>query len=50
MAIPTIVSSFYGMNIAGGMPFDQWWWFPVLLSVAASAAVAAILVKKDLFR
>ena len=50
MAIPTIVSSFYGMNIAGGMPLDQFWWFPVLLSVVIAAIVALILVKKDMFR
>lgn len=50
MAIPTIVSSFYGMNVVGGMPFDQVWWFPLLLSVVLSVIVAMILVKKDLFR
>lgn len=49
MSIPTIVSSFYGMNIGGGMPLDQFWWFPVALSVALSLGAAVILVKKDMF-
>lgn len=50
MAIPTIVSSFYGMNVIGGMPFDQFWWFPVALSAFIGMIVALILVKKDMFR
>lgn len=50
MAIPTIVSSFYGMNIGGGMPFDQYWWFPLALSGFLGLIVALILVKKDMFR
>lgn len=51
MAIPTIVSSFYGMNISGGgMPFDQYWWFPVALSALLALIVAVILVKKDMFK
>ncbi len=49
MSIPTIVSSFYGMNIAGGMPLDQFWWFPVALSVVLSLIAAIILIKKDMF-
>jgi magnesium transporter len=49
MSIPTIVSSFYGMNIGGGMPLDQFWWFPVALSVALCLGAAIILVKKDMF-
>ncbi len=50
MAIPNIVSSFYGMNVTGGMPLDQLWWFPVLLSAALAVVVTVILVKKDMFR
>lgn len=50
MAIPTIVSSFYGMNVIGGMPLDHIWWFPLLISGVLSVIVAMILVKKDLFR
>lgn len=49
MAIPTIVSSFYGMNIGGGLPLDQFWWFPVALSVALCVIAAVIMVKKDMF-
>lgn len=49
MSIPTIVSSFYGMNIGGGMPLDQFWWFPVALSVALCLAAAVIMIKKDMF-
>ncbi|MEA5012297.1 MAG: magnesium transporter CorA family protein [Angelakisella sp.] len=49
MSIPTILSSFYGMNIAGGMPLDQFWWFPVALSVVLSLIAAIILIKKDMF-
>ncbi|MCI9194461.1 MAG: magnesium transporter CorA family protein [Angelakisella sp.] len=49
MSIPTIVSSFYGMNIGGGMPLDQFWWFPVALSIALAIGAAVILVKKDMF-
>ncbi len=50
MSIPTIVSSFYGMNISGGgMPLDQFWWFPVALSAALCVAAVVILVKKDMF-
>ncbi len=49
MSIPTIVSSFYGMNVTGGMPLDHLWWFPVVLSVALSVAAVVILMKKDMF-
>ena len=49
MSIPTIVSSFYGMNVSGGLPLDQFWWFPVALSAALSIAAVVILVKKDMF-
>ncbi len=41
MAVPTIVFSFYGMNVEG-LPVVQWAWFPVL--VAAVICVVAILV------
>ena len=49
MSIPTIVSSFYGMNVSGGLPLDQFWWFPVALSAALSIAAVVILLKKDMF-
>lgn len=50
MAIPNIVSSFYGMNISQGMPFDQFWWFPLALSGLLCVIVTAILMKKDMFK
>lgn len=47
MAIPTIVSSFYGMNVAG-MPLPHFW-VPVSISVAAMGVVAFVLVKLGMF-
>lgn len=41
MAVPTIVFSFYGMNVEG-LPLIQWPWFPVV--IAAFICVAAIVV------
>lgn len=53
MSIPTMVSSFYGMNVNHvGMPFaDSPWgfWIVVALSVALSGLVAWIFSKKNLF-
>lgn len=40
MAVPTIVFSFYGMNV-DGLPFVGWAWFPVV--VAAIICIAAII-------
>lgn len=50
MAIPTIVTGFYGMNILGGLPWDQFWWSPVLISVILSLILALILYKKGMFK
>ena len=47
MAIPTMVSSFYGMNVEG-LPFPVFW-MPILLSVVLTILVAIALVKKGLF-
>lgn len=47
MSIPTIVSSFYGMNVTG-LPFPNFW-FPVALSVGIVGIVALILVKMNMF-
>lgn len=47
MAIPTMISSFYGMNVQG-LPLP-YFWFPCVLSVIATAVVAAILIKKNMF-
>ncbi|MBR5239689.1 MAG: magnesium transporter CorA family protein, partial [Clostridia bacterium] len=48
MAIPNIVTSFYGMNIQGGIPMDQFWWFPLAISIVAICVTAWILIKKDM--
>lgn len=44
MAVPTIVFSFYGMNVEG-LPLVQWSWFPVV--VAAVICIGAILVIRN---
>ncbi|SDN62488.1 magnesium transporter CorA family protein [Acetanaerobacterium elongatum] len=48
MAIPSIISGFYGMNVTG-LPLTNLWWFPIVLSVVAMVVVGFILVKKKLF-
>ena len=47
MVIPTMVSSFYGMNVEG-LPFPVFW-MPILLSVVLTILVAIALVKKGMF-
>ncbi len=48
MAIPTMVSSFYGMNVEGlPVPF---FWFPLVLSILLTAIVAVVLVKTHMFK
>ena len=47
MAIPTMVASFYGMNVEG-IPMPVFW-FPVGVSVLATVVVAVILIKKNMF-
>lgn len=44
MAIPTIIFSFYGMNV-NGLPFAGWWWPPVVL--AAVICLVAILLLRS---
>ena len=44
MAIPTIIFSFYGMNVEG-LPLIEWAWFPVI--VAAAICVAAIFILRS---
>ena len=48
MAIPTMVFSFYGMNVAN-LPFAWSWVFPLVISVVMSLVVALVFIKKDLF-
>ena len=47
MAIPNIIFSFYGMNVAG-LPFPQWW-FPTGLAIVACIIATIIFIKKDMF-
>ncbi len=47
MAIPNIIFSFYGMNVAG-LPFPQWW-FPTGLAIVACIVATIIFIKKDMF-
>lgn len=42
MAIPTIIFSFYGMNVEG-LPLIEWWWFPVIIAAIVCLAVGLIL-------
>jgi len=52
MAIPTMVFSFYGMNIgteSGTLPFAGTIWVPLAVSVVATFIAGVILYKKDLF-
>ncbi len=48
MAIPTMVSSFYGMNVEG-LPLPMFW-FPLVLSAGLTIAVAIVLVKTHMFK
>ncbi|MBC8570102.1 magnesium transporter CorA family protein [Zongyangia hominis] len=47
MAVPTIVSSFYGMNVPN-IPFPNFW-FPIAVSIVLMLIVTVILIKKDMF-
>lgn len=47
MAIPNIIFSWYGMNVAG-LPVPVWW-FPTLLAVIACLIAVLIFRKKDMF-
>lgn len=48
MAIPTMIASFYGMNVGGTIPFPNFW-FVVLLSLGITAIAWYILYKKKMF-
>lgn len=48
MTIPTMVFSYYGMNVAGlQLPV---WWFPLLLSVLSAAVALIVLIKLKMFK
>ena len=42
MAIPTIIFSFYGMNVEG-LPFIEWCWVPILIAAVLCIVTVAIL-------
>ncbi len=42
MAVPTIIFSFYGMNVEG-LPLTSWWWFPLILTAAMCIIAIAAL-------
>lgn len=48
MAIPNMVSGFYGMNVSG-LPLP-YFWFPVCVTVVLIAIVGIILLKKGMFK
>ncbi len=47
MAIPTIIASFYGMNVTG-IPVPQFW-FPVAVSAVVVLVATIILIKTNMF-
>ncbi len=47
MSVPTMVSSFYGMNVSG-LPMPVFW-VPLVLSILGMLIVAIILIKKNMF-
>ena len=49
LTIPNIIFGFYGMNITGGLPIDQFWWVPLVIALVLIAIVAVILKRRDLF-
>lgn len=49
LTIPNIIFGFYGMNITGGLPLDQFWWIPLVIAAVAIVGVAVVLKLKDLF-
>ncbi len=49
LAIPTIVFSFWGMNVEG-LPLVEWFWFPILLSLVLCTAAVLILRSGKFFK
>lgn len=49
LAIPTIIFSFYGMNVAD-LPLAQTWLLPAAFSVAGAALTAVVLVRGKFFK
>lgn len=48
MAIPTVISGFYGMNITGVIPGEFSFWIPIGISAVIAGIVAFILFKKKI--
>jgi magnesium transporter len=48
MTIPTMIFSYYGMNVAGLQ--NPVWWFPTLLSVGLALIVLIVLIKFKMFK
>lgn len=49
LAIPTMISGFYGMNIGSSIiPFASNFWLPVAISAVITAIATAILIKKKM--
>ena len=48
MAVPTMIASFYGMNV-NALPLSNFFWFPVLLSVLITLGTAFVLIRKKMF-
>lgn len=49
MAIPTIIFSFYGMNV-GDLPEDATWIFPTLVSLSLCVIAVVFFWRKNMFR
>ena len=49
LAIPTIIFSFYGMNVKG-LPFDNSWIVPVIVAIVACVLAAVIIRHTRTFR
>lgn len=44
MAVPTMIFSFYGMNVIG-LPFAEFWWIPLIIAAVLITVVIVILKK-----
>ena len=51
LSIPTMIFSFYGMNIGmeAGLPFSGSFWFPMILSAVITGTAGYILFRKGMF-
>ncbi len=49
MAIPTMIFSFYGMNV-DGLWLSQFAWFPLAIAGVFTAIAAVVLIKTNMFK